>query len=352
MSAKILIVDDSVAMTKLISLSLKQEHKVKIAHNGLDAIMLAKEWRPDLILLDIMMPDMDGTEVCNRLRQMEGTAHTPVIMVSAKSTIDDKVIGFENGADDYITKPFNIADLKMRVNSRLRRVRATTVDSPYYAPTRVISVPLAFHYKRSGVFRKRYQVTKRLFDIAICLIAAPIAIPLLFFIALAVRLDSPGKVVFVQYRTGKHGNRFKIYKFRTMVENAEELKEQYLYLNELTWPDFKITNDPRVTKVGKFLRRSSLDELPQLWNIFIGEMSFVGPRPTSFKPDTYQLWQTERLEVSPGLTGLWQVVGRSELDFIERVELDIEYIERQSWRLDMEILIQTFWAVVGGRGAS
>ena len=351
MPAKVLIVDDSVSMTQMLSIALKRDYDLKVAHNGLDAIMLAKEWHPDLVLLDIMMPDMHGYDVCNRLRQMKRTTHTPIIMVSAKSTIDDKVIGFESGADDYITKPFDIADLKMRVASRLQRVRATTVDGPYM-PTRVISVPLAFNYKRSGVFVKQYQFTKRLFDIAVCVIAAPIAIPLLFFIALAVRIDSPGKIVFVQYRTGKNGKRFEIYKFRTMVENAEELKEKYQYLNELTWPDFKITNDPRVTKVGKFLRRSSLDELPQLWNIFIGEMSFVGPRPTSFKPDTYQLWQTERLEVTPGLTGLWQVVGRSELDFKERVELDIEYIERQSWRLDMEILIQTFWAVVGGRGAS
>lgn len=351
MSAKVLIVDDSVSMTKMISMVLRQDYALKIAHNGLDAIMLAKEWDPDLVLLDIMMPDMNGYEVCNRLRQMERTSHTPIIMVSAKTSIDDKVIGFENGADDYITKPFNVADLKIRVASRLQRVRATTVDIPY-APTRVISVPLAFRHNRSGVFVKQYRVTKRLFDIAICLITAPIVIPLLLFIALAVRIDSPGKVVFVQHRTGKHGKRFKIYKFRTMVENAEELKEQYLHLNELTWPDFKIANDPRITRIGKFLRRSSLDELPQLWNIFIGEMSFVGPRPTSFKPDTYELWQTERLEVTPGLTGLWQVVGRSELDFIDRVELDIEYIERQSWRLDMEILIQTFWAVLGGHGAS
>lgn len=351
MSAKVLIVDDSVSMTKMISMVLRQDYELKIAHNGLDAIMLAKEWHPDLVLLDIMMPDMNGYDVCNRLRQMERTFHTPIIMVSAKSTIDDKVIGFENGADDYIAKPFNVTDLKMRVASRLQRVRATTVDTPY-VPTRVISVPLAFRHNRSGIFVKRYRVTKRLFDIGVCLIAAPIAIPLLLFIALAVRIDSPGKVVFVQYRTGKNGNRFKIYKFRTMVENAEELKEHYQHLNELTWPDFKITKDPRITRIGKFLRRSSLDELPQLWNIFIGEMSFVGPRPTSFKPDTYQLWQTERLEVTPGLTGLWQVVGRSELDFVERVELDIEYIERQSWRLDMEILIQTFWAVIGGHGAS
>ncbi len=147
------------------------------------------------------------------------------------------------------------------------------------------------------------------------------------------------------------GKRFAMYKFRTMVINAEELKEKYKHLNELTWPDFKITNDPRMTKVGKFLRRTSLDELPQLINILKGDMSFVGPRPTSFKADTYQLWQTERLEVRPGLTGLWQVRGRADVDFVERVELDIEYIERQSWVLDIDILLHTFAAVLGGHGA-
>jgi lipopolysaccharide/colanic/teichoic acid biosynthesis glycosyltransferase len=142
-----------------------------------------------------------------------------------------------------------------------------------------------------------------------------------------------------------------MYKFRTMVPNAEELKEKYRHLNEMTWPDFKITNDPRVTRIGRFLRKTSLDELPQLWNIVTGSMSFVGPRPTSFKAETYQLWHTERLEAKPGLTGLWQIGGRADVDFDERVELDIEYIERQSWSLDLRILFATAGAVFAGRGA-
>ena len=123
------------------------------------------------------------------------------------------------------------------------------------------------------------------------------------------------------------------------------------HLNEADGVMFKIADDPRVTRMGRFLRRTSLDEIPQVLNILKGDMSFVGPRPTSFAADTYQLWQTERLEVRPGLTGLWQVKGRSDIDFADRAELDIEYVERQSWELDMQILWETVTAVILGRGA-
>jgi lipopolysaccharide/colanic/teichoic acid biosynthesis glycosyltransferase len=141
-------------------------------------------------------------------------------------------------------------------------------------------------------------------------------------------------------------------KFRTMYRDAEEMKKQLMHLNEMKWPAFKITNDPRITKVGKFLRRTSLDELPQLINVIKGDMSLVGPRPHSWGLETYQLWQTERLEVRPGITGLWQISGRNEMDdFSDWVELDIEYIERQSWQLDFLILFQTFAAVLSRRGA-
>jgi lipopolysaccharide/colanic/teichoic acid biosynthesis glycosyltransferase len=136
-----------------------------------------------------------------------------------------------------------------------------------------------------------------------------------------------------------------------MVPNAEELKVKYAHLNELQWPDFKITNDPRVTKVGRILRKTSLDELPQLINVLRGEMSLVGPRPTSFGAETYQLWHTERLDVVPGLTGLWQVVGRAQLEFDDRLRLDIAYIERRSIWLDINILIMTIGAVFTQRGA-
>jgi lipopolysaccharide/colanic/teichoic acid biosynthesis glycosyltransferase len=136
-----------------------------------------------------------------------------------------------------------------------------------------------------------------------------------------------------------------------MVPNAEELKKTYMHLNELQWPDFKITNDPRVTKIGKVLRRTSLDALPQFLNIIKGEMSLVGPRPTSFGSETYQLWQTERLDVIPGITGLWQIIGRAQLEFDERLRLDIAYIERASIWLDINILFRTVFAVFKQRGA-
>jgi lipopolysaccharide/colanic/teichoic acid biosynthesis glycosyltransferase len=136
-----------------------------------------------------------------------------------------------------------------------------------------------------------------------------------------------------------------------MVPNAEELKAKYAHLNELQWPDFKITNDPRITRLGKFLRKTSLDELPQLFNVLKGEMSLVGPRPTSFGPETYELWHTSRLDVMPGMTGLWQVFGRAQLEFDDRLRLDIAYIERASLGLDIYILFMTVFAVFQQRGA-
>ncbi|MCI0729212.1 MAG: sugar transferase [Chloroflexi bacterium] len=170
-------------------------------------------------------------------------------------------------------------------------------------------------------------------------------------IAVLIWLDDPGPVFFRQMRTGKGGRRFAMYKFRTMVTNAEELKAKYAHLNELTWPDFKITDDPRVTRIGRFLRKTSLDELPQFLNVLKGEMSFVGPRPTSFDVTTYDLWHTERLEVLPGITGLWQVSGRGDIDFDQRLALDVEYIERQSLWFDIQILARTVLAVFNHRGA-
>ena len=201
------------------------------------------------------------------------------------------------------------------------------------------------------LIRKDYRIGKRIFDITLILVALPILIILMGVCGLLIWLDEPGPVIFKQLRTGKGGRRFGIYKFRTMVTNAEELKEKYAHLNELTAPDFKITNDPRVTRIGHFLRKTSLDELPQVFNVLKGEMSLVGPRPTSFDVTTYSLWHTERLEVLPGITGLWQVSGRSDVDFDERLRLDVEYIRRQSLWLDIEILIRTVLVVFSQRGA-
>ena len=201
------------------------------------------------------------------------------------------------------------------------------------------------------LFRRDYQIGKRIFDISLCLMALPIVLPLMGVIAAIIWLSDPGPIFFKQKRTGKGGRRFSMYKFRTMVKNAEELKAKYAHLNELTWPDFKITNDPRVTRIGNILRKTSLDEIPQIINVLKGEMSLVGPRPTSFDASTYSLWHTERLEVLPGITGLWQVSGRSDLDFDQRLHLDVEYIERQSLLFDIQILFQTVVSVFSQRGA-
>jgi len=201
-------------------------------------------------------------------------------------------------------------------------------------------------------YRKEYQIAKRVMDVGLCLLAIPFVLPLMAMISILIYLDSPGPVFFFQENTGKGGRRFRLYKFRTMVPNAEELKAKYAHLNELSWPDFKITNDPRVTRVGRLLRKTSLDELPQIFNVLKGDMSLVGPRPSSFGVDKYSLWHTERLEVLPGITGLAQVSGRNNLDTREKMMLDIAYIERQSLWLDLQILARTVKIVLSSEGAS
>ncbi len=199
--------------------------------------------------------------------------------------------------------------------------------------------------------RHVYFISKRVFDLIVILALSPILLLVMGTIALIIWLEDKHNPFFIQMRTGLHGRRFPMYKFRTMAPNAEEMKARLMHLNELEYPDFKIKNDPRITRIGRFLRRTSLDELPQFFNVLLGNMSLVGPRPTSFKAETYELWQMARLAATPGITGLWQVSGRSDLNFDERVELDIEYIERQSFLLDLQILGQTFGSVFRGRGA-
>ncbi|HET9455451.1 MAG TPA: sugar transferase [Gemmatimonadaceae bacterium] len=197
-----------------------------------------------------------------------------------------------------------------------------------------------------------YRRAKRALDIVVSVTLLPLIVPVLLLCALAIRLDSPGPVFFSQSRTGRGGHRFRMWKLRTMVRNADELKAQYAHLNELTYPDFKITDDPRITRVGRVLRRTSLDELPQIVNVLKGDMSLVGPRPTSFSASTYRLWHTARLEVQPGITGLWQISGRNELDFDDRLRLDVAYIRHRSFTLDLAILVRTIGTVASGRGAN
>ena len=193
---------------------------------------------------------------------------------------------------------------------------------------------------------------KRGIDVVISLTALVLLSPLWALIALLIKLDSPGPIVFRQLRVGKGGKPFKFYKFRSMRVKAEDDITELSDQNEVSWPLFKIKNDPRLTRVGSFLRRTSLDELPQLINILKGEMSLVGPRPPlPSEVEKYEPWHMKRLEAAPGLTGLWQVSGRSDLPFDEMVMLDIYYIENWSLGLDFRALLQTIPAVISGQGA-
>ncbi len=193
---------------------------------------------------------------------------------------------------------------------------------------------------------------KRGFDILVSSLSLILLSPLLLLITAAIKIDSRGPVIYVSRRAGKKGKLFNFYKFRTMVKDAEGMMENLRHLDETDGPVFKIRNDPRVTRVGRFLRRYSLDELPQLWNVFKGDMSLVGPRPPT--PDEvakYSDWQLKRLEIRPGMTCLWQVKGRTDLSFREWMKLDLFYIENWSFWLDIKILLRTILVVFRGQGA-
>jgi exopolysaccharide biosynthesis polyprenyl glycosylphosphotransferase len=196
------------------------------------------------------------------------------------------------------------------------------------------------------------QVIKRAFDLIITVPTVVLLAPIWPLVALAIRLDSPGPILFRQIRVGRHGKTFTFYKFRSMCADAEAELEKLRALNEASGPLFKIKDDPRQTRVGRFIRRTSLDELPQFFNVLRGDMSLVGPRPgLPSEVEKYQNWHRRRLEVQPGLSGLWQVRGRSDLTFDEMVMLDIYYGENWSLLTDVQILMRTIPQILFGDGA-
>jgi exopolysaccharide biosynthesis polyprenyl glycosylphosphotransferase len=193
---------------------------------------------------------------------------------------------------------------------------------------------------------------KRAFDLVLCALILPFSLPVMLVTALAVKLDSPGPVLFKQERVGKQGKLFLCLKFRSMYTDAEARKAELMAQNEADAVVFKIKRDPRVTRVGRVIRKLSLDELPQIFNVIKGEMSLVGPRPpVPSEVDLYEYDTCRRLEAMPGLTGLQQVSGRSELNFKRWVELDLQYIQEQSLLNDILILLKTIPAVITGKGA-
>jgi lipopolysaccharide/colanic/teichoic acid biosynthesis glycosyltransferase len=193
---------------------------------------------------------------------------------------------------------------------------------------------------------------KRAFDLLVALSSLPLVLPILLFTGIAIKLDSPGPVIFRQERVGKWGRRFTCYKLRSMYTDAEDRKAELMFSNEADEVVFKMKNDPRVTRVGYFIRKLSIDELPQIFNVMRGDMSLVGPRPpVPVELESYPLDAFRRLEVMPGITGLQQVTGRSGLPFRRWVELDVEYIRDQSLKKDIEILLKTIPVAISGKGA-
>jgi exopolysaccharide biosynthesis polyprenyl glycosylphosphotransferase len=197
------------------------------------------------------------------------------------------------------------------------------------------------------------RIAKRAIDVIGAGVGLAFAAPIMLLVAVALRLSSRGPVIFTQERCGLGGRRFRFFKFRTMVEDAEDQRASLGHLNEMRGPMFKISRDPRITRLGAILRKTSLDELPQLWNVLRGEMSLVGPRPPM--PDevaVYDARQAQRLAVVPGITGLWQVSGRSTInDFETWLELDLAYVRGWSLWLDVRILAKTVVVVISARGA-
>ncbi len=205
----------------------------------------------------------------------------------------------------------------------------------------------------TGTMDNGALLIKRIMDIILSSILLVLLFPLFLITMLAIKADSSGSAFFVQERLGFNKRRFNLYKFRTMVQDAEKLQENLEKDNETGGPNFKIANDPRITKIGTFLRKSSIDELPQLLNVLKGDMSLVGPRPLPVRDynEFDQRWFNRRFSVRPGITCLWQVRGRSDIPFVEWIKLDLNYIDHWSLGLDFKLLLQTIPAVLKASGA-
>lgn len=223
-------------------------------------------------------------------------------------------------------------------------------------PSPVLGAPARIFTQRTGLLRPRSQRIKRVFDVVCAVLLGLIALPFGLIVALAIALESRGPVIFAHTRIGKGNRRFRLWKFRSMVADADEVLSRYLERNPacaLEWHmAHKLRNDPRVTRVGRWLRKTSLDELPQLWNVLRGDMSMVGPRPiVAAEVPKYGPAFVLYSQVLPGLTGLWQVSGRNDTSYRERVELDSRYIGMWTVAADLRVLLKTVRVVLGGHGA-
>ena len=240
------------------------------------------------------------------------------------------------------------------INGRVR-----TIQSDLGLTIQALAAEQTAHVQWQRRSLRLYPLAKRLFDLVVALIMLIVSAPVMAIVALAIKLDSPGPIVFRQTRIGKNHRPFTFYKFRSMYYKADSSVHQQFVKNLINGSSscsstgtYKLASDKRITRVGRFIRKTSLDELPQLFNVIKGDMSMVGPRPPiPYEVAEYKDWHHRRLSVTPGITGLWQVQGRSLVSFDDMVKMDIDYVEQRSLKLDAALLVQTVPAVLSGRGA-
>jgi lipopolysaccharide/colanic/teichoic acid biosynthesis glycosyltransferase/CheY-like chemotaxis protein len=369
--ANILVIDDDPEMCQLISTMLgKKDFRVETAYDGFEGMEKVQASEPDLVVLDVMMPEMDGWETC---RRMKAVSDVPVLFLTVRSDVASVAQGFDVGGDDYVCKPFQTQDLTTRIENLLNNHTTPMLDTLPRTSTETRSKPYVMPGYRP---QRTYFSVKRLLDILIAGAMLILLSPLMLLIALLIKLDSPGSIIFKQERVGSKPKKddqgqpadfetFTFYKFRTMRRDASSdphraylqafIQNDHKHMDEVQGngdQTRKLTDDPRVTRLGRFLRKSSMDELPQLWNVLRGDMSIVGPRPPiPYEVEMYQPWHHKRLMTKPGLTGLWQVTARSSADFDEMVRMDIWYYEHQSLWLDLRIMLKTPLSVLSMEGA-
>ena len=288
---------------------------------------------------DNMKGEVSGIRVLGKISEIEGIV---------KRNFIEEIIVVNNLGKEKIAFISQKAR-EMNVNMRL------AIENFQFAFDRIILnyvgyIPLITFHERSMHGTER--LAKRIFDIVVSSIILFILLPLFFVVAFLIKLDSPGPVLYISKRCGKNGKVFNFYKFRSMFDEAHALKEKIRHQSDVSGPIFKIKKDPRITRIGMFIRKYSIDELPQFINVVKGDMSLVGPRPpTPDEVEKYEYWQMQRLNITPGITCLWQVRGRSELSFYKWMKLDLWYINNWSFGLDLMILWKTIPAVINGKGA-
>lgn len=305
-----------------------------------------KSWDKEIIAVAIMGQDRVGEKICG----IPVVADANSLYENTKTLPLDEVLIHLPGYS------------KDQVKEMIMEYESTGATCHYsidyieldYAEKQVenfAGIPVVSYTMKYMDFRR--AIIKRLIDIVGSIVGLALTAVITPFVALAIFIENPGPVFFSQVRMGKNGRRFKIYKFRSMYTDAEERLKELESQNEMTGLMFKMENDPRVTKVGKFIRKTSIDELPQFYNILIGQMSLVGTRPPTVKEfEQYNMYYRRRLSMTPGLTGMWQVSGRSDItDFDEIVKLDLQYIDNWTLGLDVKILCKTFTSVLFGKGA-